>query len=350
MKKLIYLITTLFLITACNEFDNFFDPTHVEPKTTASDNDDNFKDMPLDFESVTRVVLQENCTNCHSGRHAAYDNYNVVRASAAQMLERMTTTNPSLVMPLGRQRLSPDVIAFFEKWINAGMPEEAEVKDDDDDDDKKPEPTETQIGFEQIKKQVLEPNNCISCHAQYNDYASVRKSIGGILALSTSGAMPFPVKKGATTTPVPKEGLDLLNKWLDQGTPEFAFAEPQALPDVELEPNWISLRNNVFGPKCILCHNDYGNRGGGLSFNTYTKLQAAFKKTPALFNTDPEVEEFGDLHTTLIGDPEDPFAFPTPMPYNTDFDDVQKNVERITPDELKVIEEWIKSDLPFGAN
>lgn len=305
---------------------------------------DKFANTPLDFELIKTEFLQKQCIECHTGRHTAYANYEVVRAAASAMLERMQSRDVTRLMPKGGPALPAEQIALFKAWVDAGAPEVADSKIPGD---SKPKPKPEKLGFEDVVEGVFKPYNCIACHSQYNDYTSTYLDRGSIVSLVSSNAMPFPAKQGGKADPVSDAGKQMLLGWVAQGAPEVAGGEVnESLLQPELQPTWISLRNQVFGPKCILCHNDYGARAGKKkAFNTYSNLLKWYVKNPSLFHFDQKEGEEPGLLVTAVTRPPDSI-FEIPMPYNNPFDDLQKDIERITPVELAVIQEWIKLKLP----
>jgi hypothetical protein len=368
MRNLIYISIVSFLLMSCGDSEHIRlagEPSVGAPGGSGQPGGDTNtgtgggNKTRLDFARVKTEILDNYCINCHTGQHVLYAQYNVVRIDALNMLREMDART----MPqAGAPQLSQAQIELFRAWVNAGTPEFDNSVDDEpndgsggDDDtggddgggDTSPDPS--LLGFAEIKEKVLKPFNCTACHTQYNDYLPVYKDRVAILQAVTSNWMPFKrtQRPNEVVKPVDDKGKKLLTDWIvEQGAPEMAGAEPPVTVDVEIEPNWISLRNNVFGPKCILCHNSFGPRGGGRNqaFGTYTELRNWFTRRPTLFvlGATPE-EEPGDLIATF-----DPSASTlSEMPFNNEFDDLQNDVEKITPDELAVIRRWLELNLPF---
>ena len=332
---------------SCGNYTN-----QTTPFSSKDGGDNSGKTTQFDFATIKREILDGQCINCHTGRHKAYENYQVVKASAFAMLERIETSNPARLMPQGGPPLSAELKAMFKEWVEAGAPE---FKDDDKK-EPEPEPPGDEAGFAQIKEKVLKPYNCTACHSQYNDYASVYKDRGSIVALVSSDAMPFPKRKNLKADPVSDADKKILLDWVSKGAPEFGGKDPIEPKAEELKPTWISLRNNVFGPKCILCHNTFGNRGGGRnqSFDTYSKLRNWFTKNPELFNFKKKEGDppglFVESMERPICEPNDPLCFFSPMPFNNDNDDVQKTFERLTKEEIDMIKKWVELKLPFDED
>mgnify|MGYP003683214727 CR=1 FL=1 len=296
----------------------------------------------LDFATIKKEILKPNCIECHEGRHIAYESYAVVKASLSGIINRVTTKNTSLLMPKGGPALSKDAIAKLKEWMAAGAPEFAEESKEDV---KEPsEPVVSGIDFKMIKEKVLKPN-CIACHTHFNDYEVVKRKSGSILSLVLSDKMPFPRRKGQDVKALSKEDKEMLMSWVGEGSPEEVGDSNLELPPAELKPNWVSLRNNIFGPKCIQCHNSYGPRGPTF-MGTHKELREWFKKSPKLF--DFENPEESHFIGALIGRVDDDEFFFDPMPFNTSFDDVLTDLSPVSTEEIEVIKKWIELKLPYN--
>jgi hypothetical protein len=337
----VVIVTLSLLLISCGNYvelkkDPSFQGGDIPRKTETS----------LDFATIKTEVLDNYCINCHTGRHNAYENYAVVKAAVQQIAQRVTTSDSTRRMPKAPLPALPDDIkGKLLEWIGAGAPEFKTADGDDGKTDGGDDSEEKLIGFSQIKTEILKSYNCVSCHSQFNDYATVRRSIGSIVSLVSSNKMPFPKRKGQEIIPVSDEHKNLLLKWVAQGTPEFEDIPAKELPLVELQPTWESLRNNVIGPKCILCHNSFGPRAP-TDMATYKAIQAWFKKSPSLFNfEDPEQSHFIG---SIIGRVDDDEFFFDTMPFNNSSDDIQGSVPAVTEDELNVIRKWIELKLPFN--
>lgn len=330
------IITTSVLLMSCGNYNKVKRPFSLQGSGEI------IKGAQIDFAEIKSKILKPHCISCHTGRHDQYEQYTSVKAFNPQsLLDRMLTSDPVKKMPKDAPPLNDDLINLFKTWVANGSPEFAN-------EEPKAEPsTEKTLSFLDIKQQVLAPNRCTSCHSQFNDYASVQRSLGSIVNLTLSNAMPFPSRKNLPATPVSDAGKDLLMKWVSQGAPEFSDRPAAPALKEELKPNWISLRNNVFGPKCILCHNSYGPRGPK-SLASYRDIWDYFKKTPLLFN----FESPNDSHFigAIIGRFDDDEAFFSKMPFNNKFDDVQGVIPDVTEYELNVIKKWIELKLPYDED
>jgi len=311
---------------------------------------DSKPELPLSFAMIKTQILEPHCISCHTGRHAAYENYGLVKATAPQMLDRMQSQNPTERMPKGAPALSLQLQALFAQWIEAGSPEFATAQEPDTDPgtgtDTPVSTTDKEISFLSIKNKILKPYNCTKCHSQYNNYLPVQAKLGSIVALVTSDQMPFPRRKGETPEPVTADLKDLLIQWVAQGAPEFTDSVNTPTTPQPMEPTWISIRDNVLGPKCILCHNSFGSRAP-TAMGTYRDLRNWFQKSPKLF--DFENPNKSHFIGSMIGrvDPDNDEFFFDPMPFNTTVDDVRQDIDSVSPENIKIIEQWIKNKLPF---
>ncbi len=335
MKTLLFLSFS-FLLVNCGNYDR--SPEIFNPKEAGSFSTD------LDFATLKREILEPHCISCHTGKHAAYANYDTVKLAARGMLARMESQDPGRQMPpSGFSRVPLAQINRFREWVNAGTPEFKNGSPD--------AVAVEPIGFSEVRTQVLKSNNCTACHSQYNDYQTVFNDRNKIAASMASGFMPFAKRKGLPTAPVPEEQQKLFFNWVSQGAPLEAEGAPGVAQQPELQPTFISLRNQVFGPKCILCHNSFASRGGGRlqSMESYQNLRNWFTKTTSLFKfKKKEGDAPGLFVEAILRDPEDPLAVVfSPMPFNSPDDDVEKDIPPITEDELKVIQQWIELELPF---
>jgi mono/diheme cytochrome c family protein len=298
-------------------------------------------DPSIDFATIKRVILDAHCISCHTGRHLSYANYAVFRLAAAESLRRVTANDSGYRMPKSPEAaLSADKQELLSAWIAAGANEFAESQPD-------LSPKPAQISFAEIRRDLLVPFNCLGCHTNFNNYGTVRRLAPAIVGYLSTDQMPLPQKRGSPVTLVPQETKAKFSTWLQQGAPEFADqpAAPQQPEDPQ--PTWVYLRNNVLGPKCIICHNAYGPRAP-TDMSTYKGLMAWSKKNPKLFDsTDPQNSHFVG---SIIGRVDDDEFFFDPMPFNSAADDVTAVIPAVTPQELELIKQWIALGLPFNED
>jgi mono/diheme cytochrome c family protein len=342
MKKLT-LAGLLFLLTSCGDYTNIKSPFSSQEATS---------DGPmavstqLDFATIKREILQAQCISCHTGKHRNYADYGVVAVAAPQMLQLMTSADPQERMPPNAPRLPDAQIAMFREWVQAGAPKNFSEDKSEDTDSAQGETAK--VGFAQVKKQILDAYQCTSCHVQYRTYEFAYRDSLAILSSVDSDSMPFPRRKNLQVEPVSPVDKALLTAWVSQGAPEFPGVTVNEVPLPPIQPTYISLRNHVFGPKCILCHNSYGNRGFGKSLDTFRNLWTWMQEVPHLIKLNKEEgEEPGLLVEAIQRDPENPFLLFSPMPFNTNFDDVEDTIPRVTDQELQMIQEWIRLQLPY---
>ncbi len=289
----------------------------------------------LTFQNIKTKVLDNNCINCHTGKHQAYTLYQIVKLSSKDMLDRMKTRIPIQRMPSGRPALPDDLIQLFEAWVNKGAPEFAVQVDDTI------PTTETKYSFADIKELVLKPNNCFKCHSHFEDYETAIKNLSSMASTIQSDRMPYPTAKGGTVEPLSKEQKLMWSTWINQGAPKFV-GKAELVATQPTEPNWFSIRNDIFGPKCILCHNSFGKRGPN-DLSNYESLMLWYQKSPKLFDIeDPENSHF--IGAILGRFDDDEFFFDS-MPFNSGLDDVGP-IAPVSEDELSVIKEWISLGLP----
>lgn len=289
----------------------------------------------LDFKTIKDKILKPYCIDCHTQRHSSYENISVVRLEANQILERINSENPLKRMPKGEASLPDNLKKDLEEWIFAGAPEFNNVENTT------LENENIKFSFADIKENVLKPNNCLECHTQYSTYSTVFFEIGSIMSSVENNRMPYPKSRREVTEPMSTEDKNILMTWIEQGAPEFVGSK--VLPEkIDLAPNWKSLKTNVFGAKCILCHNSFGKRAPA-SMATYKEIIAWSAKSPSLFNTENPIESH--FIGSILGRIDDDEFFFDSMPFNSPIDDV-KDISAVTDEELEVIKTWIGLGLP----
>ncbi len=295
----------------------------------------------LGFADIKSQVLDKYCISCHTGRHQVFENYQVVKASAGKILARINSPGPGRMPPLQEGLLPGLEKQLLTNWIESGAPETS------NDSNTLPKP-KVYISFQEVKDKVLKPNRCLTCHSQYKDYTTTRNDISQILGSILSKSMPFPAKPGGEALVVSEGQKEFLMKWINQGMAEYSDGSSYLKTTTELKPNWLSLRNQVLGPKCILCHNSFGLRSRGIDMSTYQALLGWAQTNPLLFNKeDPHESHFIGA---LIGRVDEDEFFFDPMPLNISADDVIKEIPPATKEEIKVIKEWIRLGLPYSED
>lgn len=186
------------------------------------------------------------------------------------------------------------------------------------------------ITFETIKDDILE-KNCISCHPQYSIYSEVFNDKDSILDAVLTDRMP---KKAE---PLQLRLKNILSSWVESGAPKNS--EPPLdendnngdgdMNENVLEANWTSISKNIFFPKCVQCHNQNGE-GKFLDLSSIDKIR---ESKGYLIGDSSKAEE--SLLYEVITDPFEPMPPP------------RSGLDRLNQDEIDVIVEWIKKDLPI---
>lgn len=180
--------------------------------------------------------------------------------------------------------------------------------------------------FDDIRTQILEPK-CVSCHANYRNYPAVVADLNAMILSVQSGRMP---KRGP---PLEQELQSLLTNWARAGAPPSPKSPPSEPPTISLAPNWESLSQNVFFPKCVMCH----NAGGEAKFLDLSSRQKFFEQRDReflgskLINFDSPEESY---ILSVITDPEEPMP-PT-----------SAGLGRLSEKEVETLKEWIQRGLP----
>lgn len=149
------------------------------------------------------------------------------------------------------------------------------------------------IDFAQVQSEIFgAPGNtvgkCLSCHQPggflmpLDTYEVVKLRLVQIEDSIRNNRMP-------KNSPLPDPAKKLLADWIAQGAPEFAEASkldpscqadssnpadptpnpaPQPVAPTALEPHYESLREKVFAPRCLNCHDSLGF-SSSYDFSTY---------------------------------------------------------------------------------
>ncbi len=338
--KLYILILVASLLSACN-VDEHIKGEHVQSGSALKFEELNstgigvLSTSELSFQDIKSQILEPYCINCHTGIHKSFEMYSIVRIASNNILDRISTTNFVRRMPVGPNSLDPTLIMLFKDWIGQGKPEFVESKINEINIDS------VQYSFADIKEFVLKPNNCFECHSHFEDYSTTIENLTSITSTFQTDRMPYPVAKGGQVEPLSMQQKKMWMSWVDQGAPLFVGEQAEAVGE-SLQPNWFSIRNNILGPKCILCHNSFGRRGPN-DMSTYESLMTWFQKSPKLFDvSDPENSHF--IGAIIGRVDEDEFFFDA-MPFISSRDDVS-DLSEVTDLELDVLKEWIGNGLP----
>ncbi len=183
--------------------------------------------------------------------------------------------------------------------------------------------------FSSVKEAVFAAR-CVSCHQQYNTYQGVFRELSAIRATVASNRMP---KAGGPLNEVQKE---ILFSWIDKGAPETEGAPVPNEPAV-LIPTFKSLFENVFAPKCLVCHNPQGQaKFFDLSSRAviYAARNRTFEGGAKLIDLDsPEMSYLFQI----VNDDE------LPMP------PTESNISRLSPEQVEALRRWIALGLPEGS-
>lgn len=83
----------------------------------------------ITYTTKVQPIIQNYCYSCHAGTASAgagivLDNYLAVKAfvPSGSLVNRLITTDPSLLMPKGGPKLSDCDISKIKAWVNAGAP------------------------------------------------------------------------------------------------------------------------------------------------------------------------------------------------------------------------------------
>jgi len=247
--------------------------------------------VTLSFSEAQRRVFTPYCASCHSAGSANSDlnDYEVVQAKLGQI---RTLTLETRAMPKG-STLPAAAFQYLEKWINAGGPKFA-LNSTNPEPKASPSPINPEdvveevdpkkVSFAMVKEKILAPK-CIKCHVAKNampldTYDAVKANIPRVALAVLEGSMP-PKK------PLNKNLMNLFKTWLGEGAFELPSA-PLQMP----EPNFASLKKNLFNEYCLKCHTGDKPRAD-VSFDSIEALRKSPKR-PLI------MEDAGEPDSNLI--------------------------------------------------
>lgn len=183
------------------------------------------------------------------------------------------------------------------------------------------------VDFDSVKILILDAR-CVFCHQQYSSYRSVFRQLQSIQDYVLTNRMP---KTGGPLTDNQKA---ILTTWINNGAPEKKGVVTEPPKPTVLEPIWTSLSQNIFFPKCVICHNSQGQA----KFLDLSSRSAVFENRDRKFSNGAKLIDFGKPNESyliqVIEDSEEP------MP------PVASNISRLSPNEVTTIERWISLGLP----
>lgn len=179
--------------------------------------------------------------------------------------------------------------------------------------------------FAEVRERVLAPY-CLRCHVNYGEYPAVASQAAAVWDAVRTGRMP----KGGPL--LPTDVRDVLDRWVRAGAPFTKGPTPAPTPR-ELAPDYESLAENVFGPRCVVCHSPRGE-AKFLDLSSGAGLRAAAAKSwggESLFV--PEDPEASYL-IQVIRDPVEPMPPRRP------------GLRPLNEGEIDVLVEWIRRGTP----
>jgi hypothetical protein len=205
----------------------------------------------------------------------------------------------------------------------------------------------SKVSFNQVSLGIFQVS-CLQCHSSnqakggvvLETYGNIMTQMNDVITDIQSGDMP---QSGSLS----EEQINLFNLWIKQGAHEMgndadpspnetpipsASPQPSATPQATatpvltvLAPNYQSIRDNIFVPKCLKCHGFTGSKHSRFPLESYEQLMAQGEMiiagNPSKSTVVKEIRA-GTMPTRKSG------------------------LTKVTPEELKVIETWIA----HGAN
>ncbi len=192
-----------------------------------------------------------------------------------------------------------------------------------------------QIGYKEVSELVINPS-CVACHNQsvhkgsvaLDSFAAVKANLGLVQNEVVGKSMP-------PDSPLPDDRIKLVSDWIQNGAPEFAtqVATPTPSPSPTATPSptptgliatYVSIRANVFLPKCLSCHSA-GSSQRSLPLDNYEKMMA-----------DSWMIKAGNPGKSTVYTEIAAKAMPP------------RNRNAVTAQELSVIKTWIENGAPKG--
>lgn len=181
------------------------------------------------------------------------------------------------------------------------------------------------VDFSYIKKNIF--NRCTTCHDQYKTYRGVVREITAINSTISLNRMP---KSGGPLSPDQK---DLLNRWIQNGAPEFSNQTAQPIQIPPLVAEWKSIYDGVIAPKCLVCHNPRGQA----KFLDFSSRESIYSQRNRKFGG-LKLIDFENIDESyivqILSDVEEP------MP------PIWSNIPLLSEDEKRIFSQWLALDLP----
>lgn len=175
------------------------------------------------------------------------------------------------------------------------------------------------VTFGQVQKAVLTPQ-CIRCHSDYLDGRNVIAALPRIINRIESGSMPPGGPRLSSNQ------IELVKDWALSQTNN---ARP-------LAPNWNSIRAQLIGPKCVVCHNPNGQA----LFLDLSTREAVEEARDRIYGDGQKLIDLDNpLNSYILSIVQDPVE---PMPPAPPFSDI----DRLNENEIEILTEWIKRGLP----
>ena len=181
------------------------------------------------------------------------------------------------------------------------------------------------LDFSSLKKNVF--NRCIGCHDQYKNHDGVRRELAAIKDSIRLNRMP---KSGSR---LDAEQKDLLNRWIQEGAPEFSDMTTQPIYFPPLEPTWKSIYDGLIAPKCLVCHNPNGQA----KFLDFSNRDAVYSQ---------KNRTFGGVKLIDFENPDDSYIIQILTDKDEPMPPIWSNISLLSDDERKVFSQWLALGLP----
>jgi mono/diheme cytochrome c family protein len=200
------------------------------------------------------------------------------------------------------------------------------------------QPSQAQLNMVsyQLVNQKIFSVSCVACHDGSQHKFIAKDNVNSALSFladikkRTIDTRDMP---RSPTAPLSIEQLQLLNAWIQVGGRVLPVdgSEVPVPPPLELLPNYRSIKAVILDGKCISCHAaNAKSKANDIPFTSYAEMLAAntHDGDPIVTPGDPEKSALLEAIQEGADHPMPPKSY---------------GYSRLTADEIKIIEEWIKN-------
>lgn len=190
------------------------------------------------------------------------------------------------------------------------------------------------VSYQMVKTEVFD-KSCVSCHGTSGNVSleSYSSSLAALAKIKSSTIDEKRMPK-APEAPLTQRQLEILSAWIQTGGRERPAdgSDTPPPPPPMLTPTFSSIHQQILVPKCISCHRvDSNSQANEMPFTTYDEI----RNHPRYVVNPDNPDEGESLLTAVL---RAGASKPMPPP--------DSGISPVKPEELLIIEEWIRR----GAN